>query len=255
MTVYNFYNPIYHNKHIRGTLTSLTDFSVINHVRIHNCTTDLMNMILLSQKNKYFGLENYNFSDCDCTDDVIITSSRIMLDSVKESKIKLTCKTLVLLDSADIYFGNVGVYPNVGLILQNNPNIKFDKLILLGNPANKELLYHKYEFVEYYHKFNIERLKKLNLKSIKYSRDQKEWIRVYNSYFENIGKGLIERLIMNVPVQYLPDGKDFNDGLNDGLHYYLKYLGIDDNIGQELKNIDTFKLVTNDLSLLKDMCV
>jgi len=251
MTVYNFYNPIYHNKQIRGTLTSLTDFSVLNNIKIHNCCTDLQNFIPLIRKNNNFGLDEYKLNRPDLEDDIIVTSSRILIDSTKEPRINLKCKTLVLLDSADIYFGNLGVYPNIGLILQHNPNIKFDKLILLANPSNKDIMYPKYDYIEYYHKFNIERIKKLNMSKemYKYSRINKEYIRCYNWYFENIGKNLLERFIMGVPIEYSPDGKK----INDGLHYYLKLLGIDDNISQVLTNIDTSILTRSDKGLINDI--
>jgi len=251
MTVYNFYNPVYHDKQIRGTLTSLVDFSVLNNIRIYNCSTDLQNFIPIIKRNNNFGLDEYKLGKPDLEDDIIVTSSRILIDSTKEPRINLKCKTLVLLDSADIYFGNLGVYPNTGLILQHNPNIKFDKLVLLANPANQDIMYPKYEYIEYYHKFIIERIKKLNISKemYKYSRVNKEYIRCYDGYFENIGKNLIERLILNISVQYLPDGKK----VNDGLHYYLKLLGIDDNISQALTNIDTSILTRSDKELINDI--
>jgi len=251
MTFYNFYNPSLHSNTVRGTFTSVLDaFNLIKeHIdcNIVNTTTEVGNLCMLLQKNKNFNT-NFKISKFEpITDDTIIMSSRVLIDSIKEN-IKLKCKTLVLLDSADICLGNLGIGPDIGSILKNNPKIKFDKLILLANPSNKEVNFEKYEYIEHYHKFNINRLTYLK-EPFKYSRSDKEWIKAYNFYLENIGKGLIERLILNIPVHYSPKGK----GFDDGLHYYLKYLGIDDNIEQDLKEIDIKKLTTikKDLAIFK----
>jgi len=238
---YNFYNPSLHNNSVRGTLTSIVDMYYLNGGTIYNTSTEIGNLHLLSSKNKGFGID-FNIEKLKpINEETVCMSSRVLIDSIKYSEIQIKCKTLVLLDSHDILIGNLGIGPDIGLVLKHNPNIHFDNLILLANPSNKELNYSKYNYIEYYHKFNINRLNN-SLKSIEYSRDQKEYIRTFNCYTENIGKNLIERLILNIPVKYSTKGK----GINDGLHYYLKYLDIDDNIDQELINIDCSKLLKSD---------
>ena len=249
MTFYNFYNPSLHSNTVRGTFTSILDtFNLIKeHIdcNIINTTTEVGNLYMLLQKNKDFNTD-FKISKFEpITDNIVIMSSRVLVDSTKED-IKIKCKKLILLDSADIYLGNLGIGPDIGFILKNNPNIKFDKLVLLANPSNKELHFDKYDYIEYYHKFDINRLK-YSREPFNYSRSDKKWIKAYNFYLENIGKGLIERLILNIPVHYSPKGK----GINDGLHYYLKYLKIDDNIEQDLKNIDCSKLLKEEKNIIE----
>lgn len=251
MTVYNFYNPNLHSNIVRGTLTSVTDFyyhiSKVIKCNIQNCTTDYNGMLKLSNKNNNFGLNGYKLSKLECADDIVVMSSRVLIDSVKFQDIKIECKTLVLLDSHDILLGNLGISGNIGLILQNNPNVKFDNIILLANPSTKNIIFKNYEYIEYYHKFNINRIQNLYSSTIyEYKRSNKEYIKTYNYYTENIGKNLIERLILNIPVEYSPEGK----GIDDGLHYYLKYLGVDDNLEQPLENIDCSKLLLEDIKII-----
>lgn len=174
--------------------------------------------------NKNFGFVGKQITDSfegDCRyfeADIVICSSRFLIDHFKED-FCINSKYLLVLDSMDLSHPEYRSYRN----LDNSVWVDYDNCIWLCNPANFDQT--KYKKYEWYHKFNQERLKtlKFDKKPYYYSREKKFWIKVEDGkYFENIGKGIWERLYHNVPVYYDTKGMY----MRDGLYYYLKLFGV-----------------------------
>ena len=149
--------------------------------------------------------------------DLIICSSRFLIDVINEG-FEIYSDRLIVLDSMDIHQPKYRSYRNL------DDAVWTDNCIWLCNPANMGIT--KYKEYEYYHKFNSDRLETIKFKNepFYYSREKKYYINIEKGkYFENIGKGIWERVYHNIPVYYDTKGMY----MRDGLYYYLKLFGID----------------------------
>ncbi len=158
--------------------------------------------------------------DLEFESDIVIASCELLANlSTNKVNAKIFCDQLILLDSLDIQrFHYDGFVPSV------YNNITCNHCTLLANPANFNIL-NVDRTVEYYHKFSEERVKSLDLSksAYLYKRTNKPHINVHEDiYFENIGKGIFERLIDGIPVAYDPVGLK----VIDGLCQYLKLFHI-----------------------------
>lgn len=195
--------------------------------------------------------------------------------------------TLIVLESLDIYmlYLNNKLY-DILKIISNN----FKHVYILANPMNLEVLkkynYKNIDYIEYYIKLSKERLDKMGNKD---DIDNRTLIRheilidkykehyLYNSrleyintlkfkshafcrigtyfngtqlYMENIGKLIFEYLYLNRNLDYY----NYNRVGDDGIHYYMKLIELDDkvnNIGLiGYTEIIKEKLLFNDNDLL-----
>lgn len=132
----------------------------------------------------------------------------------------IKCDKLILLDSFDLQR------------FKDNPpsirnNIDCQECIVLGNPANRDILPVKY--YEYYHKFSPIRLESLSVpkEPFDYCRSAKQHIKLSGDhFFENIGKSIFENILKGNDVNYNPNGLKGRDGL----YYYLKLFNVDPSV-------------------------
>lgn len=166
--------------------------------------------------NKHFGTREVFKSftkDKKFMSDVVICSARFPNDMVKNG-LSIEAKRWIILDSLDLQTNRFVDY-------QPDEVLKGDVHFLV-NPAN----FNKTKFTEheYYHKFNKKRLDTLTIREpIEYTRVTKDWMKVGQYYFENIGKSIWETIYCGQDVTYDPTGMLGKDGL----YYYLKLFGVD----------------------------
>lgn len=166
--------------------------------------------------NKHFGSKKIFRSftkDKNFVSDVVICSARFPNDMVKND-LSIKAKRWIILDSLDLQTNKFVDY-------QPDEVLKGDTHFLV-NPAN----FNRTKFMEheYYHKFSKERLDTLTIKKpIEYIRITKDWMKVDEYYFENIGKSIWETIYCGQDVAYDPIGMLGKDGL----YYYLKLFGVD----------------------------
>jgi hypothetical protein len=155
----------------------------------------------------------------------VICSARLIYEILMGADIEIKCNKLIVLDSLDTYKSKVGIFPDFDDL--------FDTMFYethvsqLSNPANfKET---RYKQVEYYHKFNVRRLRALKQSGYFkqryiFNRTNKEKTMIgEGAHFENMGKGIFEHLWFDIPVDYRTEGMF----TKDGLWYYLKLVDID----------------------------
>lgn len=222
---------------------------------------------------------HYNLNNLDITKslskkrvietDVLVTSS--FLPSCQYQfgvDIEFRCNRVVLLDSLSFFLAhNMG---GVDQYLDFTENVLFPgvEVVYLCNPWNQQWVPQAHE---YYHKLWWPRLDYLkpettvdepfNRETRNYKRgtnkdnifvhksfDYARWFVRFGSYVENIGKLLYEFQYLGRDVNYSPKNKEFNDGLT----YYLQYLGIDDNVEQRL-DADLSKLTFTENDFLLEV--
>lgn len=210
---------------LTGAFTSIVDaFININKYKSVKLKTFLRmsstRWVDLCFKNKQFGSPKIVLSstwDNKFHSEIIVCSGRFLLDIILY-KLDVKCDKLIILDSFDIACPRY--FPEKTIVEKDIPTKNY---ILLANKANLKRMNNSYE---YYHKFSKERLGTLTFEEDKffYSRKDKWYIKNgKRSWFENIGKGIFERLYHNVEVYYSTKGMK----QKDGLYYYINLFGID----------------------------
>lgn len=210
---------------LTGTFTSLADCFInlkkyINNIRIKTyikMTGTAWFDLCLS--NNHFGSKQITLSgkpDKKFDAEIIICSARFLID-VSLFNLKVKCKKLIILDSFDVACNRY--FPDKKF----NFPFKFDEYYFLANKANLHVFDNSYE---YYHTFSSDRMDSIIFKEkhFYYTRKQKWYIKNgKKSWFENIGKGIFERLYKDVKVHYNIRGMT----QKDGLYYYLKLFDVD----------------------------
>jgi len=210
---------------LTGTFTSMTD-AFINlrrfkkNVRIKTFIkmrpTQWMDLCI---KNSHFGSNKITLSmqqDKNFDSEVIICSARFLIDVLLYG-LNVKCKKVIIFDSFDVACNRY--FPDKTFKIP----FQFEKYYFLANPANMEVFEKHFE---YYHKFSSERMDTITFPEshFYYSRKSKWYIKnARRSWFENIGKGIFERLYKNVNVYYNTSGMK----VKDGLYYYLNLFDID----------------------------
>jgi len=210
---------------LTGTFTSMTD-SFINLKRFNkNVKLKTFIKMLPTQwmdlciKNSHFGSNKITLSmtqDKKFDAETIICSARFLIDVILYN-LDVKCKKVIIYDSFDVACNRY--FPDNKFQIP----FSFETYYYLANPANRRV-FEKY--IEYYHKFSSERMDTITFEQPKfyYRRKSKWYIKTgRGSWFENIGKGIFERLYHNVEVYYNINGMK----QKDGLYYYLKLLGVD----------------------------
>jgi hypothetical protein len=170
-------------------------------------------------ENKHFGDKKTTLSmikEPYLSADIIVCSTRFLVD-VQMFDLEVNCKKIIFLDSFDV------ACPRYFDRSQFINSIPCEDYIFLGNPSNKDKLPN---FREYYHTFSPERLDTISFENdhYYYSRKDKWYIKIgRRSWFENIGKGIFERLYHNKSVHYTTKGMT----QRDGLYFYLRRFGVD----------------------------
>lgn len=220
----------------------------------------IFNKICKCMYTKRFNLLNFE----SITDNDIIISTMWHVTQAAEyfNFYNIRAKSLILLDSLDVYTS----YLNDTLKdILHKLSYRYKEIFLLANPFNVEI-YKKIKDIprniiidEYYTKLSKDRiltlgksinndsiLLKSNILSDKYENhyiydNHMKFINTleYNGfgycrhymlnngiYIENIGKILLEYIYLGRKTDYYA----YNKSLDDGLHYYLKLLDIDDNV-------------------------
>lgn len=235
----------------------------------------LKTMIFLK---KLLCIKNYTLFDSSIDNDIIDVDTAITvywtLPYINWRKVK--AKNLIILDSLDMHIAN-----DNGVLHAQLDNIRkyFDNIYILANPFVMTFLkrkcHEKIEYIEYFSKISADRVEKCgNCDKI----DQRVLVRnrqlcskyndvyVYDKrnerintlsfskhafarighgpkepyYFvENIGKLLFEYMYLGRQPDYYP----LNKQLDDGLHFYLQMLDIDDNVENLNINVPKSKLL------------
>ncbi len=187
---------------------------------------------------------------------------------------KFDCDLMIFLDTLGLWIASI--YNKLSELQEYIQNIN---TLLLCSPFNFQFNIFS-DVKEYYHKFSNQRINYLKNKYMKpryqsmytahkykslkdnqiQTTDEAEFIPhnyagyIYHRWFErkgmfaeNIGKMIYEFVLLDKPVQY----KAINKTMNDGLHYYLKYLDVDDSFDQYLSNISYFKRNIEDRLFMK----
>jgi len=273
VTVFNYF------KETNGTLTSTCDaYSGLKKYLGNN-----VDIVTLDDSNQGPGVfplfSHYNLGNLDITrslsksrvveTDVLVTSTFLPSCQYQNGvDIKFNCNRVVLLDSLSFYLAHNmgGVEPYLDFI--ENTLFPGAEVVYLCNPWNQQWVPKAHE---YYHKLWWPRLdynaptttivEPFNRETRNYKRgtnkdnifvhksfDYARWFVSFGSYVENIGKLLYEFQYHGRTVNYSPRNKEFNDGLT----YYLRYLGIDDNVEQEL-DVDLSKLAFTENDFLLEV--
>jgi len=211
---------------LTGTFTSLIDsyINIKKYIEDVNIKTFVRmpssNWIDLCIKNRHFGSKRVTLSmtkEKNFSSDIIVCSARFLIDIVLHS-LNVECNNMIILDSFDAACFRFLPQNNLDQIIPTK-NFTF-----LANKANiKAIGTNSYE---YYHKFSKERLETLSFdhKHFYYSRKDKWYIKTgRKTWFENIGKGIFERIYHGVNVHYSTKGMT----TKDGLYHYLNLFGID----------------------------
>lgn len=291
MTIIN-----YANKTISGSIFTLSDLYLFlkNSQTQYNIKQEMIffdlinkNDFLLS-KNIFQALQNYTCTEFSIAnkfkifeDDIIITSTYVLFHVLP----KLKCKKLIILDSLDYHImvdnGTINFileyYKNIDIIFLLNPfnfYYKEDKILLkkylyfsklsdirlnlLNNSDDDRVLirdkclqniYKKTFLYEDRYKF----INTLQFRKFAFIRLQ----HMQGLYIENIGKMLFEFIFLGKEVDYYAANKI----VDDGLHFYLEQLGIDDNIDNLDIKIEQKKLLNkvvfgknDDIEVFFDKC-
>lgn len=226
-------------------------------VRYWQRITEIINRYMFIKKFDYFSL------NCIDQDDIVISTmwqAATNTEWFNFSEIK--GKVLILIDCLDIYTEYLADRLD-SLVEKLSSNYK--KVYLLANPINMSVYnkalkhYDNVEMYEYYAKLSTYRIDYFSSKAISGNTllrtqilkplypensyiyaDHSKFINTltYNRYaycrhfmlenglyIENIGKILFEYLYLGRDVDYYPTNKM----IDDGMHYYLKQIEIDDN--------------------------
>ncbi len=228
---------------------------------------------------------------CNCirTDVVITTIDFLRNVFLRQIKISIKCKRLIILDAIDA----IDLCENhfSSFYQRFLPSISND-IHYLGNPSTLPFapINNKYE---YYHKLSVDRLEQMRIedssllafvtsynpilfdyldsKRIQYEHRKRcrkkqfnqlkynslYFVRnkctMYGSTFHNIGRIIFEYCYLQKSVSYF-NNKQFNDGLTE----YLKLFNIDDNVHQEItiNSTDLYnKLFFHDNDLILNLIV
>jgi len=96
-----------------------------------------------------------NFSNT-IESDIVIMSSEILTHKHNKIKFNIICDKLILLDTTGI---SIAIYNNrIDEFFVKDDQLQYNEIILLGNPANKIASKYVDKFINYYHKFSINRL-------------------------------------------------------------------------------------------------
>lgn len=269
------------DKTINGSVFTLSDLqlelqkymNVETHLKFFKLNNPSEFKLLKNIKNAItkYALIEYDINECVNKDDIVITSYYVLIN-VDFSNIK--AKSLIILDSLDVYndIKKQKFYDVINSIKQN-----FENVYLLFNTFNYNLIsdIENVTKIEYFSKLSTTRINKL--KGLE--TDERELIRVqelknsekkqylYNNRYEfintlkfksfsflrmphldsqitveNFGKLFFEYLYLEREVNYYCKNKV----VNDGMHYYMKKIGLD-------SNTDLINIKINKELLLKEI--
>jgi hypothetical protein len=201
------------------------------------------NLTVASKYTKLFKLVSFikqiSKENMIVKDDIIITT----LYTLKQKSYKIKCDKLIILDSLDFLMcHNQNILDDLYYEISKTSN----EIIVLANPFNFQFI--KYDVIEYYHKFDFDRIKKLAttrevgpeyiqnreqiINPFMYKKfNYERYFKVGDGYYENICKIIYEFNYLNKIISYSPKNKTCDDGLT----YYLKLFDIDDNKEQLIK--------------------
>lgn len=255
-----FLSKYYDCTHMFAVGTPKISVDTIKNIDYKKHYANTISILFKRLKNRKFSV--FSYDNIDENDAILTTFWQLIVDAATLNFNRIRAKTLIIIDSLDIY--TEYLRGTIYSVLNNISN-NFVYIYILCNPFNRKILENvkflpkNIQILQYFVKmpscngicvkYNSDTVitkskvlynKYANYRQCYYYDTHNKFVNMNEYgcfaycrhymlengiYIENIGRILFEFLLNGKQVDYYP----INKTIDDGMHYYLQQIGIDDN--------------------------